>query len=105
MLGKLLEEEKGKIRHKLEKFAELLKNASCDGTVKSIHSESPGEGICKAVTEIGASMIIIGTRGMGKVRRTLLGSVSDYVLHHAHVPVLICRHESDHQPQQHAKKQ
>ncbi|RUS88607.1 hypothetical protein EGW08_003633 [Elysia chlorotica] len=33
----------------------------------------------------------VGTRGLGKFRRTMLGSVSDYILHHAHVPVLVCR--------------
>ena len=33
---------------------------------------------------------------MGTVRRTLLGSVSDHVMHHSHVPVLICRHKDDH---------
>ena len=36
-------------------------------------------------------MIVMGTRGMGVVRRTLLGSISDYVVHHAHCPVLVCR--------------
>lgn len=108
MLLKLLEEEKMKIKHKLEGFAEWLKRDGCDGVVKSIHSESPGQGICKAAEEIGANLIVIGTRGMGKLRRTFMGSVSDYVLHHAHVPVLICRHESDfaqQQQQQHDKKQ
>jgi hypothetical protein len=67
-----------------------------DGTVKSIHAETPGEGLCKGIEETGATLAIVGTRGMGTLRRTFLGSVSDYVLHHAHVPVLICRHESDH---------
>ena len=43
-----------------------------------------------------ADLIITGTRGVGQVRRTLLGSVSDHVLHHANVPVLICRHKDDH---------
>ena len=36
-------------------------------------------------------MIVMGTRGLGTVRRTILGSVSDYVLHHAHCPVIICK--------------
>ena len=31
----------------------------------------------------------MGTRGLGKIRRTFLGSVSNYVLHHAHIPVII----------------
>lgn len=101
MLLKLLEEEKEKIKHKLEHFAVLLKEAGVDGTVKSIHSESPGQGICKAAEEIHASLVVVGTRGMGKIRRTFLGSVSDYVLHHCHVPVLICRHEESEQQQQH----
>ena len=38
-------------------------------------------------------MIVLGTRGQGTVRRTILGSVSDYVVHHAHVPVTVCRHD------------
>ena len=32
---------------------------------------------------------ISGTRGMGLVKRTVVGSISDYVIHHSHVPVLI----------------
>jgi len=35
--------------------------------------------------------IVVGTRGLGSVRRTILGSVSDYVVHHAHCPVIVCR--------------
>ena len=52
----------------------------------------PGQVICQVAHEEKAAMIVIGTRGMGKLRRTLLGSVSDYVTHHAKVPVLIYRH-------------
>lgn len=95
VLMKLLEEEKEKIRHKLEGFAVLLREAGVDGTVKSIHAESPGEGICKAAQEIHADLVVVGTRGLGKLRRTFMGSCSDYILHHAHVPVLVCRHPSD----------
>ena len=42
-----------------------------------------------------AELIVMGTRGLGTVRRTILGSVSDYVLHHVHCPILIYRHK-DH---------
>lgn len=52
-----------------------------------------GEAIVMAAKEENAALIVVGTRGMGKVRRTFLGSVSDYILHHSHVPVLICRHK------------
>ncbi|MFL5990716.1 MAG: universal stress protein [Rubrobacteraceae bacterium] len=42
--------------------------------------------------EIGATMIVMGSRGLGAVRRALMGSVSDSVVRHAHCPVLVMRH-------------
>ena len=51
----------------------------------------PGEAIIIAAKEEKASMIVTGTRGLGSMRRTFLGSVSDYVLHHSDVPVVIVR--------------
>ena len=52
-------------------------------------SGKPGEAICKKAEECGADMIVIGSRGQNAVRRTFVGSVSDYVLHHAHIPITI----------------
>ena len=43
----------------------------------------------KRAREIGASLVVTGSRGLGVIRRTVLGSVSDYVLHHVKVPVVI----------------
>jgi hypothetical protein len=51
----------------------------------------PGEVICRIAEEENAAMIVTGTRGMGKVRRTILGSVSDFLVHHAYCPVVVCR--------------
>ena len=55
----------------------------------------PGEVIVKIADEEKATMIVMGTRGLGKVRRTIMGSVSDYVVHHAHCPVIVCRKASE----------
>jgi len=54
-------------------------------------SGRPGEVICQIAEEVSAAMIITGTRGMGKVKRTILGSVSDYLVNHAICPVMVCR--------------
>lgn len=54
----------------------------------------PGHMIVKVANEKKANLIVTGTRGLSSVRRTLIGSVSDYVLHHAHCPVLICKKDS-----------
>jgi nucleotide-binding universal stress UspA family protein len=43
--------------------------------------------------EEGADLIIMGSRGLGRIRRALMGSVSDSVVRHAHCPVLVVRQE------------
>ena len=43
--------------------------------------------------EVGASLIVVGSRGLGPLRRALIGSVSSSVLHHAHASVLVARGE------------
>lgn len=54
----------------------------------------PGEVIVKAAKEEKAALIITGTRGLGKIKRAFLGSVSDFVVHHSMVPVLVCRFDT-----------
>lgn len=49
------------------------------------------EAIVQLAEEIGAGLIVMGSRGLGGVRRALLGSVSDSVVRHAHCPVLVVR--------------
>src|SRR5215207_7534542 len=43
--------------------------------------------------ELQADLIVMGSRGLGGVRRALMGSVSDSVVRHAHCPVLVVRPE------------
>ena len=50
---------------------------------------SPGEIICDVAEKEQVSTVIMGSRGLGMIRRTLIGSVSDYVLHHCDRPVII----------------
>jgi nucleotide-binding universal stress UspA family protein len=49
---------------------------------------SPGPTLCDVATELSASVIVIGTRGRGGIRRAVLGSVSDHVVRHAPCPVV-----------------
>jgi nucleotide-binding universal stress UspA family protein len=51
----------------------------------------PGQGIVAAAEAEGADMVIVGTRGLDRAGRFLLGSVSDYVVYHSSCPVMVAR--------------
>jgi len=44
---------------------------------------------------LGARLIVIGSRGRGPLKRALMGSVSDSVVRHAHCPVMVVRPEKE----------
>lgn len=64
----------------------------------------PGEVIVKAADQHNADFIVCGSRGLGTIRRTIIGSVSGYILHHSHVPVLVCKHEDEHHKYDHHRQ-
>lgn len=49
------------------------------------------EEICAAAGEADASLVVVGARGWGTLKRLVFGSVSTGVLHHAPCPVLVVR--------------
>lgn len=49
----------------------------------------PADEVLKAATESGADLIVMGSRGVGAVRRRLVGSVARAVLSRARCPVLV----------------
>jgi nucleotide-binding universal stress UspA family protein len=51
----------------------------------------PGDAICRLAEEVGADVIVIGSRGRGALKRALLGSVSTHVAHNAPCPVVLVR--------------
>ena len=59
--------------------------------MKVVIGGKPGEVIVDVARKEKATMAIMGTRGMGTIRRTVLGSVSDFVLHHIHCPLMVYR--------------
>jgi nucleotide-binding universal stress UspA family protein len=49
------------------------------------------EEIVDLADDMGAGLIVVGSRGHGRIRRALMGSVSESVVRHAHCPVTIVR--------------
>ena len=61
-------------------------------TVKtSVVSGDVAKEILNAANEFGVEMIVVGSRGLGTIKSTILGSVSQHVLHHAECSVVTVR--------------
>ncbi|XP_045164933.2 putative universal stress protein SAUSA300_1656 [Mercenaria mercenaria] len=90
-LTNLYAEEEQMTKDFIEKLTTLLKDKHTNGKVSARYGR-PGEVIVKVVEDEDADLIVTGSRGMGTIRRTILGSVSDYIIHHSPVPVIVCKH-------------
>ena len=55
----------------------------------------PDEEIVIKAEELGADLVVLGSRGLGGIRRALMGSVSESVVRNAHCTVLVVRHEEE----------
>uniref|UniRef100_A0A0B6ZDL9 UspA domain-containing protein n=1 Tax=Arion vulgaris TaxID=1028688 RepID=A0A0B6ZDL9_9EUPU len=89
-----LKEGEEQVHHELEKFKDKLLQRGAHGKVRAVSAKSPGDAILKTAEEEGADVIVIGCRGRSTLRRTILGTVSDYIVHHSSVPVVVCRHKA-----------
>ena len=73
---------------------EVEKSRSAGGAVAEAHlrvGDAAAE-IIDLAEDIEAGLIVMGSRGLGGIRRALMGSVSDSVVRHAHCPVMVVRH-------------
>lgn len=62
------------------------------GEVKSLYKRGdPVDEIVKLAEEGNFDLVIMGSRGLGAFSRTLLGSISDKVIHHIQTSVLIVK--------------
>ncbi|XP_060069193.1 uncharacterized protein LOC132549288 [Ylistrum balloti] len=88
------EEERKRLKEKLDSYQQLLVDFKLMGEIKTVSDKSAGKAILKAVEELNADVLVTGSRGLGSIRRVLLGSVSEYLLHRVQIPVVICRESS-----------
>ena len=56
---------------------------------------SPGQTICDLALNSSADLVVMGRRGRSGINELILGSVSNYVLHHACCSVLVVQHLVD----------
>ena len=81
----------------VEKFEKKAADAGLAyETIVKLNRHGAGHTICDIASDKSADGIIMGSRGLNLVRRTLLGSVSSYVLNHSNTPVTITPPEDAH---------
>ena len=78
-------------RTKLDELVQ--REGQSGGEIAEMHARvgRPDAEIVGLADELDAGLIVLGSRGLGSLRRALMGSVSDSVLRHAHCPVLVVR--------------
>ena len=86
----------GEIQEKAEKTLEeaVRQVEEAGGTVAQSHARlgDPDDEIIRFCEERGDfGLIVMGSRGLGPIKRRLMGSVSESVVRHAHCPVLVAR--------------
>lgn len=74
----------------LEAMKEKAAESGVDAKTVQIFGD-PGNVICKQAKEFTVDLIAIGNRGLSGLKELFLGSVSNYVTHHASCSVLIIR--------------
>jgi nucleotide-binding universal stress UspA family protein len=87
----VLRENRREAKEMLEQQATSIEQSGVRVKETHLREGRAEEEIVEVAEEIGAGLIVLGSRGHGRLRRALMGSVSDAVVRHAHCPVTIVR--------------
>jgi nucleotide-binding universal stress UspA family protein len=85
------EKAESQARELPEAQVEKIKEAGVTVTQAHLKMGKADEEIVELAESMGVGLIVMGTRGQGRIRRALMGSVSESVVRHAHCPVTIVR--------------
>ena len=92
-MGKQIEREQQEAEQYLKTIAEkLLKQRGLTAECVTMLGVA-GETIVKYAAENKVELITLATHGRSGPGRVVMGSVADYVLRHAHLPILLVRPE------------
>ncbi|MBD2461466.1 universal stress protein [Oscillatoria sp. FACHB-1407] len=104
MYGEAIEEY-AKRWHQYEEHAlDFLRNRAASALNEGVTAEfsqnvgDPGRAICSLAGTWSADLIVMGRRGRSGLSEFVLGSVSNYVLHHAPCSVFVVQGQADARP-------
>ena len=85
------EEHEKEAQQLLEAQVDRIEGASATEAQAHLRMGRADEEIVELAQSIDAGLIVMGSRGQGRLRRALVGSVSESVVRHAHCPVTVVR--------------
>eukprot|EP00243_Klebsormidium_subtile_P003318 TRINITY_DN16674_c0_g1_i1.p1 TRINITY_DN16674_c0_g1~~TRINITY_DN16674_c0_g1_i1.p1 ORF type:complete len:411 (+),score=122.20 TRINITY_DN16674_c0_g1_i1:179-1234(+) len=89
-IDELENQRREEVQKLLAKFSEKAKEKGVT-TVSKTATGDARQVICEKAEKDGYELLVMGSRGLGAIKRTFLGSVSDYCLHQASCPILVVR--------------
>lgn len=88
----IFEEEKKNAEKLVSRIREMAEKAGVDVETAIIERQpSVPDAIIEFAKQSACDLIVMGTKGRTGIKRFLLGSVTESVVHHAHCPVLVVR--------------
>ena len=87
----LRQQDREETQKVLDAQVKRLQETGVDIAEAHLRTGEPERKIVALSEELRAGLIVMGSRGLGGVRRALMGSVSDSVVRHVHCPVMVVR--------------
>lgn len=91
VMRSIFEQAEGEARAFLEERARQIVASGGKVAETYLRMGEPDKEIVRLSEELDVGTIVIGSRGLGAVRRALMGGVSESVVRHAHCPVFVVR--------------
>jgi len=91
VMQSVLEQAEGEANSFLEEQAKQLGVSGGKVAETHLRAGEPDKEIVRLSEELGVGTIVIGSRGLGALRKALMGGVSESVVRHAHCPVFVVR--------------
>ena len=85
----------GEVERILDQAVARVRLAGVEASAHAVRKDAAAA-LIDVADEVGASMIVVGSKGMHGARRLALGNVPNKVSHHAHCSVLIVATDAQH---------
>jgi nucleotide-binding universal stress UspA family protein len=91
VMRSVLEQAEEEANSFLEEQAEQVRGSGGKVAETHLRAGRPDKEIVQLSEDLDVGTIVVGSRGLGAISRTLMGSVSESVIRHAHCPVFVVR--------------